>query len=169
MRLTLFILLLLSTACARHYHAETMQGQPGAPGVGCTIEDMVGGALITCGTESVVIVDGTNGRDGVDGADGRDGVDGTDGRDGVDGTDGRDGIDLTPGAYTVTELIDPCGDGPSFDEVLLRLANGQVMAHYAGGGNLQFLTVLAPGSYVTTDQQACRFNVGPAPNYLILY
>lgn len=70
-----------------------------------------------------------------------------------------DGDDAPPTPYTVVGLIDPCGDGPGFDEVLLQLADGSLMAHYAGGGNLQFLTVLSPGNFVTTDSQACHFTV----------
>jgi hypothetical protein len=56
-------------------------------------------------------------------------------------------------------MIDPCGDGPGFDEVILRLGNGGLMAHFAGGGNLQFLTVLPDGNYITSDNQACYFTV----------
>jgi hypothetical protein len=40
----------------------------------------------------------------------------------------------------------------------LQLANGQIIAHFASG-QYQFLTILSPGNYVTTDQQACNFNV----------
>lgn len=61
--------------------------------------------------------------------------------------------------YDVSEIIDPCG--PSFtgyDEVILRLSNNQLLAHYSSGA-LQFFTVLKPGSYVTTDSQACHFTV----------
>jgi hypothetical protein len=58
----------------------------------------------------------------------------------------------------VVELIDPCGDGPGFDEVLIRLSDGRLLAHYADH-RLQFLTLLSPGSFVTTDAQRCRFTV----------
>lgn len=74
--------------------------------------------------------------------------------------DGTDGQDAPPTPYTVTELVDPCGDGPGYDEVLMRLANGQLVAHFASGA-LQFLTMIGPGSYATTDQQACQFTVQP--------
>jgi len=98
----------------------------------------------------------------------------------VNGADGRPGSDcsveqlsngaiircasttaiLTPqGAqYAVVDIIDPCGDSPGFDEVLLRLANGQLLAHFASG-SLQFLTLVPDGSYVTTDSQQCHFTV----------
>jgi len=60
--------------------------------------------------------------------------------------------------YNVTEIIDPCGDGPGFDEIILKLANGQLLAHFSSGG-LQFLSLIPDGNYVTTDQQACQFSV----------
>lgn len=60
--------------------------------------------------------------------------------------------------YNVQEIVDPCGDGPGFDEVILRLANGQLLAHFSSGG-LQFLSLIPDGNYVTTDQQACQFTV----------
>lgn len=55
-------------------------------------------------------------------------------------------------------MIDPCGDQTAFDEVLLRLANGQLVAHFANG-SLQFLSVIGPGNYVTTDGTSCYFSV----------
>ena len=107
-------------------------GADGADGQSCSIADVDNGAIITCGEEHVVIVDGA------------------------------DGADAPPTAYSVTELIDPCGDSPGkYDEVLLRLANGTLLAHYADGAK-QFLAVIGPGTYVTTDYQSCVFTVSPA-------
>lgn len=103
--------------------------EDGSDGEACTVESVINGALIICGDTQVVVLNGT------------------------------DGEDAPPTAYTVTDMYDPCGDGPGFDEVLLHLANGEWMAHYAGGGNLQFLTVLGPGNYVTTDSQSCHFTI----------
>lgn len=123
-------------------------GAPGADGGSCSVEQLLNGAVITCSNGTTALIsNGINGLDGQDGADGQ------------DGEDGADGQNAPPTAYTVTELINPCGDGPGHDEVLLRLANGQIIAHYAGGGNLQFLAVLSPGSYVTTDSPACAFTL----------
>lgn len=60
----------------------------------------------------------------------------------------------------VTELIDPCGDHPNhFDEILIRLSDGSLVAYFDAGGPREFLTVLTPGSYRTTDRQQCRFSV----------
>jgi hypothetical protein len=106
-----------------------------------------------------------------------------DGKDGRNGVDGRNCIvtQLTNGAeiqcggsnaivlngtdgivpnnnYGIAELIDPCGDGPGFDEVILRLNNGILLAHYSSGG-YEFLTIVSQGNYVTTDKQKCNFHV----------
>jgi len=56
------------------------------------------------------------------------------------------------------ELINPCEDAPGYDEILLRLHNGQLIAHFSSG-NIQFLTLLTPGSYVVTDGTNCQFSV----------
>lgn len=109
-------------------------GPQGAPGVGCSVSQAVGGALITCGATSVVVLDGAA------------------------GTNGTDGQDAPPTPYTVTEMLDPCGDESGYDEILLRLANGALIAHYASGSQ-QFLTSIGPGNYVTTDGHSCYFTV----------
>lgn len=113
----------------------------------CSVEAADGGSLITCpdGSQQVVL----------------DGVDGTNGTDGIDGTNGQD-ADLPDS--TVTEVIDPCGDGPGFDEVLLVLADGSIVAYFAGVGG--FLAVLdCNQNYVTTDTQACMFRVNEVCEY----
>lgn len=123
------------------------EGRPGKDGAGCSVLDAENGALITCDKVTVLILDGTNGNHGVNGVDGQNGQDGEDGQDAVQ----------TP--FTVTELLDPCGDNPNqFDEVLLRLANNDLIAYFEQG-NKRFLTVIPPGNYVTTDTQACSFTV----------
>ena len=66
------------------------------------------------------------------------------------------------GQAAVLEVIDPCGPQSAHDEVLLRLANGQLLASFsdaASGQNTRF-SVIGPGSYITTDGTACRFTVG---------
>lgn len=61
---------------------------------------------------------------------------------------------------TIVETINPCGDSPSvtYEEVLLRLSDGRILAHYASGYN-QFLVELLPGNYVTTDGSNCHFSI----------
>jgi hypothetical protein len=56
------------------------------------------------------------------------------------------------------EFIDVCGDGPGFDEVLLRLENGTLIRYFEEKGD-RYLTVLQAGSYKTTDRTNCNFNV----------
>ncbi|MBV6514181.1 MAG: hypothetical protein FMNOHCHN_03771 [Ignavibacteriaceae bacterium] len=58
----------------------------------------------------------------------------------------------------IIERIDPCGDGPSFDEVILRSSSGALIAYFEQGGK-RFLTQLPAGSYQTTDNQSCNFTI----------
>lgn len=58
----------------------------------------------------------------------------------------------------IVELIDPCGDGPGFDEILLKLGDGTYIAYFQSG-NKRHLAVLSPGNYRTTDQQRCNFTI----------
>ena len=67
---------------------------------------------------------------------------------------------LENAGMAVDEVIDPCGDqANTYDEVLLKLSSGQIVAFFEGSNNKRFLTVLVDGQYVTTDNQACRFDV----------
>jgi len=58
------------------------------------------------------------------------------------------------------EIIDPCGDlAGQYDEVLIRIDDGRLVAYFESGGN-RFLTVLIPNvAYRTTDAQACNFQI----------
>jgi hypothetical protein len=58
----------------------------------------------------------------------------------------------------VAEIIDPCGDGPGFDEVVLKMGSGEFIAYFQQG-NRRHLSVLVPGNYQTTDQQKCNFTI----------
>ena len=57
----------------------------------------------------------------------------------------------------VTAIVDPCGDGPGFDEVLLKTSAG-LIAYFETGGN-RHLSILGNGTYQTTDAQSCIFTV----------
>lgn len=59
---------------------------------------------------------------------------------------------------SVVEYIDPCGNGPGYDEVILKTSSGKLIAYFQQGNN-RFLTELSPGNYQTTDQQSCNFTV----------
>lgn len=113
-------------------------GPGGIDGSSCSIVQLVNGVRISCtdGTEAVVL-NGTNG---------------------IDGAAGQNGADAPPTMYSVVEVIDVCGKQAAFDEVLLKLANGQIMAHFASGSQ-QFLALIGPGNYTTTDNTSCKFTV----------
>ncbi len=59
---------------------------------------------------------------------------------------------------SVKEVIDPCGDGPGYDEVILRTRSGKLLVYFRSGAN-EFLTLLVPGNYQTTDGTNCAFTV----------
>ena len=72
-----------------------------------------------------------------------------------------------------TEMIDPCGSETSYDEILIRLPNGELVAFftsraYKDNGNpnddVDFLTVIGAGSYQTTDGTSCSFTVDSQGN-----
>lgn len=129
------------------------QGAPGAdgqPGASCTVESVAadpsgpapnGGALITCGPTSTLVLNGAPG---------------------APGPQGEPGTPAPPTAYSVVAVLDPCGDDPNvYDEVFLRLANGVVLASFsdnASGDNTR-LSVLIDGSFVTSDGSSCAFTM----------
>jgi hypothetical protein len=84
------------------------------------------------------------------------------GRDGAAGEDGEDGEDAVLPGFTPVAVVDVCGDAPGvYDEVLLRLANGQLLASFsdnASGANTRF-SILTPGTYRSTDGSNCMFTV----------
>ena len=59
---------------------------------------------------------------------------------------------------TVTEMIDPCGASPGYNEVLLRTGSGKTVAYFEQGSK-RFLSVIGQGSYQTTVASACLFTV----------
>lgn len=72
------------------------------------------------------------------------------------------GADAPVSDFTVTEVLDPCGPQGSYDEVLLRMQNGQVIASFsqtAAGLNTRFTILLPNTPYQTTDGTGCNFQV----------
>lgn len=63
------------------------------------------------------------------------------------------------GYQHIVGFVDPCGNGPGHDELLIKLSTGKYLAHFSSG-NLQFLTELIENvQYRTTDQQSCHFSI----------
>lgn len=89
------------------------------------------------------------------------------GQDGSNGTNGQDGADAPPSEFTPVEIVDPCSDAPNiFDEVFLRLFNGQLLwslSDNANGLNTRF-SLAVPGSWKTTDGSACFFSIDSSYN-----
>lgn len=135
----LFLIMLLLVSCGRGPAGKAgKNGLNGADGSSCHVEPLENGARLFCddGSQSVVY----NGEDG------------SQGENGVDGTDGQNGIS------PVLSIIDPCGDKPGkYDEVLLKTDSG-LIAYFENNGK-KFLASLPPGTYATTDEQACNFRV----------
>ncbi len=124
-----------------------MKSEPGKPGKDGEVgESGVAGEVGAVGQTGAKGYDGATGQQGIQGRPGPQGQQGSQGQQGVPGEDGEDAI---------VEVIDPCGDSPGVDEVLLRLADGRIAAWYFGVG----LFILEPGTYTTTDSQQCVFEV----------
>jgi len=60
-----------------------------------------------------------------------------------------------PPGFFISRTIDPCGDGPGPDEILVELNDGSLMAWYNNIG----LVIIEDGNYVTTDSQQCPFSI----------
>lgn len=135
---------------------DGLSGSNGADGASCQVTSVPvdvltpnGGALITCGTTSVLLVNGAPGADG------------------TDGQDGQDGADAPQTPYSITEVIDPCGASGGQDEVLLKFANGTLVASFSDNGSALTtrLSILKAGSnYRTTDNDNCYFSVDSSGN-----
>lgn len=109
-----------------------------------------------------------DGKDGANGANGRDGKGCTvtqlengaridcDGETTAVILNGQDGE--VPEMHPVIKIIDPCGRESTHDEVILKLSTGELIGHYSDKGK-EFLTVLVPGFYETTDFTKCQFRV----------
>lgn len=107
-------------------------GAPGQDGKTCSVSQLENGALLSCPDGSSIAI--------------------------LNGAPGADGQPAPASAFTIVGTVDPCGPQGRFDEVLLKLANGQVLAHFASG-NKQFLTIVPPGNYTVTDGTGCKFTI----------
>lgn len=117
------------------------QGIPGLNGTSCAVTSVATGAIISCTDGTAAYI-----------------ADGAKGDQGIKGDTGQDGAAAPVSPYTIMEAIDPCGKQTAYDEVLLKLNNGTILAHYSDGAK-QFLTVVGAGNYVTTDGTSCYFTI----------
>jgi len=71
---------------------------------------------------------------------------------GENGKDGQDGDDSS------IEIIHLCGNTDG--EILIRLPDSTLVAYHQGClGINEYLTVLTPGDYTSSDKYKCQFNV----------
>ncbi len=161
MRLLLFLLLIACKPATKDtpLPADPIPGPPGPvgqtgkPGSSCSTVQLDNGARIDCtdGTHSVVL-------------NGAVGTVGPQGNIGQTGMAGERGADAPISSYAVTEIISPC-PGTGYREVLLRLQNNTLLAHYSDGQK-QFLSIIGPGTYSLTDGSNCIFTI--QSNYTII-
>jgi hypothetical protein len=128
--------------------AQGDAGPEGPAGVSCTVvtvdpDPMVapyGGAEITCGDTSTLLLNGAPG---------------------ATGPQGQPGTPAPPTAYSVVNVIDPCGPSGGADEVFLQLANGTVVASFSdnSAGQNTRLAILNDGTYETSDGTNCIFTI----------
>lgn len=59
---------------------------------------------------------------------------------------------------SVIDYLDCGGNGPGYDEVVLRTKSGKLVAYFESGSQ-RFLSILTPGNYQTTDASSCPFTV----------
>lgn len=145
MRKLILVLALTGLSACAEKGDRGATGPAGQPGVGCTVAQLSNGAQIECGDTAAFISNGSDGQDAVL----------------------PPGYSYIPeGAFYIAGIEDLCGNGAQ--EVLFRLSDNRLVAHYSHGSK-QYLAVLSPGNYITTDGYSCNFSVGPAPTYTISY
>jgi hypothetical protein len=141
--------------------ADGVNGEVGQQGIsgndGATGPQGDIGATGAAGDKGDVGEQGPAGEVGATGAKGDKGEVGSTGPQGEQGVAGEKGDQGENGQDAIIEVIDPCGDkNNSVDEVLFRLATGEIAAWYKDVG----LVVLEKNvKYVTTDSQACKFKI----------
>lgn len=121
-------------------------------------------SAVSCTNGGVTILTGTDANDNgvLDISDtGLSSAEVCNGAEGAQGEQGEPGIPGAPSPFELAEIIDPCGPQGSYDEVLLKLANGMILASFSTNGNANTVrfAIIPNGTYVTTDQTNCVFSV----------
>ena len=130
----------------------------GKDGQSCNVEDIAGGAMVTCGDTQAFIRDGIDGKNATactvkQGENGSGALVSCGDGSSAFINHGKDGLDF------IAEIIDPCGSETThgLDEVLLVLQSGDILAHYSYK-KLNYLTILQKEkNYITTDGTNCEF------------
>ena len=174
MKLFLLVLLVLSLySCDELTSEEEVSSriEEAVASSSCRVEEVEGGAQIVCPDGSSSFV--SNGKSGADGTNGQNGENGSDGENGSScsveslpmgaliSCEDETSVLVEHGSDApvfIVEFVDPCGSESSFDEVLMKLGDERVLAHFASESK-QFFTFLSPGSYKTTDGTNCYFKI----------
>jgi hypothetical protein len=78
------------------------------------------------------------------------------------------GENAPPTAYSPVAAIRPCGDTVPYKEVLLRLANGQILGSFSNdtNGTMTRLSFLPDGTFMDTDGSSCAFSLSTSADHL---
>jgi hypothetical protein len=71
------------------------------------------------------------------------------------------GVNAPLPRFSTVQAIQACGDSMAYREVLLRLANGQVLGSFSDNpnGKMTRLAFLPDGTYINTDNSGCVFTL----------
>jgi hypothetical protein len=171
MRYNVMVLVVLA-ACGRHsehtyrYGSDGINGKDGSNGHSSLLATTsFSGVSGSCTNGGIVVLSGLDSNDsGILDSEDSNLVSSVvcNGSNGIDGTNGSNGLDAVPSPWTPVSILNPCGVNGSYDEVLLKLYNGQVMASFSqnsNGLNTRFSLLLPNVGYQTTDSYMCYFMI----------
>ncbi len=127
-------------------------GEQGEQGESCEVYQESRGATVKCGDKTAFIANGNNGES-CQVLSHPDGALVICGDSSVVVKNGKDGVDA------VVDVVDPCGAETSFDEVLLVLQSGEIIAYFESGGKRYLTSLDYNKTYQTTDGTQCRFKI----------
>ena len=133
---------------------DGIAGLNGQDGSSCSITDTNGGALVSCGDETVLIKDGMKG---------------------ATGTQGEPGTSVPDGASLLIAVINPCGDAPGiYDEIVFVDTDGHAYAYYEDNAdytsykdqNRRIIEIPVNTYLRTTDGDNCKFKLDGGANLI---